>query len=164
MDGGYAALAFVGGDESNEQSMMRSRFFEESAAACGVERALCFSSDFSESEGKVITRRMLRSVPHPIGVVYENNSLALGGLAAAAEEGVKVPHQMGIVTWEDSALCRVTEPTLSAVVRLPEVIGEEGAKIMARLLRENATEATSIRVGHLQVRASSRRSVPSPLA
>lgn len=154
---GYRSLAFVCGDENNQQSLSRAGAFEECARKHGIEKVFSFTSDYSEDAGKVITRRLLRSMPMPVGVVYENVALAIGGRLAAAEEGLSVPGDMGIISWEESSVCRVTDPPMSAVARSPEVLGEEAAKTMIRLLREDEAEVNSVRVGHLQVRASSMR-------
>jgi DNA-binding LacI/PurR family transcriptional regulator len=57
--------------------------------------------------------------------------MALAGLAVAAEMGVPVPERLSIVAWDDSLLCRLVHPPLTAVgLDIPSY----GAEVARRLL------------------------------
>src|SRR5690606_39639736 len=53
----------------------------------------------------------------PTAIVYDNDVMAVAGLSAARQAGLAVPADLSIVSWEDSTLCRVTHPTLTALSR-----------------------------------------------
>lgn len=42
--------------------------------------------------------------------------MAVAGVATATELGFSVPADVSVVAWEDSALCRMVKPWLSALV------------------------------------------------
>ncbi|ROS54505.1 LacI family DNA-binding transcriptional regulator [Frigoribacterium sp. PhB24] len=64
----------------------------------------------------------------PTAVVFDNDLMALGGLAEARRLGLNVPGDLSIVAWDDSAQCQLSEPALSAlshdVQRIGEMVGE----------------------------------------
>ena len=64
----------------------------------------------------------------PTAVVFDNDLMALGGLAEAQRRGLSVPGDLSIVAWDDSAQCQLSEPPLSAlshdVQRIGEMVGE----------------------------------------
>ena len=51
----------------------------------------------------------------PTAVVYDNDLMAIGGLAAAKELGVAVPDQLSVIAWDDTAVARLATPPLSVV-------------------------------------------------
>ena len=64
----------------------------------------------------------------PTAVVFDNDLMALGGLAEAQRRGLSVPGDLSLVAWDDSAQCQLSEPPLSAlshdVQRIGEMVGE----------------------------------------
>lgn len=47
--------------------------------------------------------------------MYDNDIMAVAGLSVAAEMGLRVPDDVSLLVWDDSQLCRLTHPTLSAM-------------------------------------------------
>lgn len=58
----------------------------------------------------------------PTANVYDNDVMAVAGLSVAAETGLRVPEDGSLPAWDDSQLCRLTHPTLSAM-------SHEGARV-----------------------------------
>ncbi len=61
------------------------------------------------------TRGLLGRGAAPSAIVYDNDVMALAGLGVAAELGVPVPARLSLLAWDDSALCRLAHPPLSAM-------------------------------------------------
>ncbi|MFE9023449.1 substrate-binding domain-containing protein [Streptomyces sp. NPDC007808] len=53
---------------------------------------------------------------------------AVAGLSVAAERGLRVPADVSPPAWDDSQLCRLTHPTLSAMSHDLHGFGAEGAR------------------------------------
>ncbi|MEV6952950.1 LacI family DNA-binding transcriptional regulator [Streptomyces sp. NPDC051183] len=83
----------------------------------GPDRVRSVLTDYSDAEGAAATRRILAEPEPPTALVYDNDVMAVAGIAVAAELGIPVPGRLSIVAWDDSALCRVTHPRLTALVR-----------------------------------------------
>ncbi|MEU9143502.1 LacI family DNA-binding transcriptional regulator [Streptomyces sp. NPDC048349] len=83
----------------------------------GPDRVRSVVTDYSDAEGAAATRRVLAEPEPPTALVYDNDVMAVAGIAVAAELGIPVPGRLSLVAWDDSALCRVTHPRLTALVR-----------------------------------------------
>jgi DNA-binding LacI/PurR family transcriptional regulator len=58
---------------------------------------------------------LLAGAERPTAIVYDNDIMAVAGLAVAVAAGLGVPADVSLLAWDDSPLCRVTHPTLSAM-------------------------------------------------
>ncbi|MFJ3913181.1 LacI family DNA-binding transcriptional regulator [Streptomyces vinaceus] len=90
---------------------------EARARGLGPEHVRSVVTDYSDTEGAAATRRVLAEPGPPTALVYDNDVMAVAGIAAAAELGIAVPGRISVVAWDGSALCRVTHPRLTALVR-----------------------------------------------
>ncbi|MCO6010293.1 LacI family transcriptional regulator [Actinoallomurus purpureus] len=127
---GHRRIARVAGPPELRHTAARGAAFEAAAAALGIAPA-SVATDYTGEEGARATRRLLASPAPPTAVVYDNDVMALAGLAVAAEMGVPVPDRLSIVAWDDSVLCRLVHPPLTAVgLDIPSY----GAEVARRLL------------------------------
>ncbi|MEU2583674.1 substrate-binding domain-containing protein [Streptomyces avermitilis] len=55
--------------------------------------------------------------------MYDNDIRAVAGLSVAAEMGLSVPGDVSLLARDDSQLCRLTHPTLSAIAMSHDVYG-----------------------------------------
>ncbi|WP_425552280.1 LacI family DNA-binding transcriptional regulator [Dactylosporangium maewongense] len=90
------------------------------------------AADYTGDAAAQATRRILSGKQRPTAIVYDSDVMALAGLGVAAEMGVRVPHEVSMLAWEDSPLCEVVHPALTVLRRN---IADYGARA-ARLLLE----------------------------
>ncbi|WP_284749410.1 LacI family DNA-binding transcriptional regulator [Amycolatopsis sp. RTGN1] len=77
-------------------------------------------------------RQILTSHPRPTALLCDTDVLAVAALVAARELGLAVPGDLSVVSWDDSVLCHLVRPALSAIRRpLPELGG-----LAASMLRD----------------------------
>src|ERR1039458_7375768 len=62
-------------------------------------------------------RTLLRGKRPPTAIIYDNDVMAVSGLGAAQRMGVQVPADLSIVAWDDSPLCQLVHPPLTALSR-----------------------------------------------
>ncbi|MGP4111192.1 LacI family DNA-binding transcriptional regulator [Streptomyces sp. 4N509B] len=134
-DLGHRRLARVAGPAHLRHTRIRTTAFEQVTAAMGLS-GRTVEADYSGESGSAATRRLLAAPPaaRPTAIVYDNDVMALSGLAAAQSLGLDVPGELSIVAWDDSALCELVRPSLTALSR---DIAAHGAHA-ARLLRQAA--------------------------
>ena len=111
---GHRRIAQVSGPTSLRHTKERSVALVESCAAAGIE-SVVVEGDYTERSGTELTGRLLRSAEPPTSILYDNDLMALGGLAAAASLGIDVPTQVSMVAWDDSSLCRLATPPLTVL-------------------------------------------------
>ncbi|KOU80914.1 LacI family transcriptional regulator [Streptomyces sp. XY593] len=113
---------------------MESLRAEAERRGLGPDHVRSVVTDYSDAEGAAATRRVLAEPRPPTALVYDNDVMAVAGSAVAAELGIPVPHRLSIVAWDDSALCRVTHPRLTALVRDTAGFGRLAAEELLSVL------------------------------
>ncbi|GGR19660.1 LacI family DNA-binding transcriptional regulator [Streptomyces griseomycini] len=115
---GHRRIARVGGAAALGHTSIRTAAFDEAVRALEPPaRAWQTATDFSGDAGARATRSLLAAAPpeRPTAIVYDNDIMAVAGLSVAAEMGLRVPADVSLLAWDDSQLCRLTHPTLSAM-------------------------------------------------
>ncbi|MFF5778806.1 LacI family DNA-binding transcriptional regulator [Streptomyces virginiae] len=116
---GHRRIVHVAGLPGLAHTVRRMESLRSEAARRGLgpDQVRSVFTDYSDTEGAAATRRVLAEPEPPTALVYDNDVMAVAGSAVAAELGIPVPGRLSIVAWDDSALCRVTHPRLTALVR-----------------------------------------------
>ncbi|MDO5671353.1 MAG: LacI family DNA-binding transcriptional regulator [Actinomycetaceae bacterium] len=134
---GHKNIAYVAGIMGLEYSLARASAFEVSCGEAGIEtRAL--STDYTEESGQVVTRHMITSADPPTAIVYDNEILALGGMSAIEQEGLRIPQDIAVVSLEDAPLCKVANPTITALNRDPIEMGAMAATMLLEYLERGS--------------------------
>ncbi|NLT55319.1 MAG: LacI family transcriptional regulator [Actinomycetales bacterium] len=135
---GHRRIARVGGPPEMRHTAVRTEAFEQAARRLHLESAPTVDTDFSDDVGARATRALLSSPNRPTAVIYDNDVMAVAGMAVTAEMGLSVPADVSLVAWDDSPLCRLTHPPLSAMSR---DVAAYGAHAIRRLLEIVAGDA-----------------------
>jgi DNA-binding LacI/PurR family transcriptional regulator len=128
---GHRRIVRVAGPDTFVHTRIRSKAFTEAAARLGLRDARAVHADYSDEAAARVTRRVLTGAEPPTAMVFDNDVMAVSALAVAHELGIPVPDRLSIVAWDDSALCRLVRPALTAVRR---PIAERGATAVRLLL------------------------------
>ena len=63
--------------------------------------------------------------------------MAIAGMSVAQEMGLRVPAEVSIVAWDDSPLCQLTHPALTALSRdIPGYGGHAARRLLAAIAGE----------------------------
>lgn len=90
--------------------------------------AVSVEADYTSEHGADATRELLESVTAPTAILYDNDLMAVSGLSAAQRMGVEVPRDLSIIAWDDSVLCELVHPALTALHRDIVAVGVEAAR------------------------------------
>ncbi|MFG2348178.1 LacI family DNA-binding transcriptional regulator [Streptomyces phaeochromogenes] len=129
---GHRRVARVGGAAALGHTAIRTAAFDEAARVLGLAGAQQVATDFSGDAGARATRSLLTAAAgdRPTAIVYDNDIMAVAGLSVAAEMGLSVPGDVSLLAWDDSQLCRLTHPTLSAMSHDVHGFGAEVARTL----------------------------------
>lgn len=125
---GHRRIARVGGLPNLLHTEIRTEAFGDVCRRLGLDRCVTVPSDYTGEEGARITRRLLSSPERPTAVIYDNDVMAVAGLAVAQEMGLAIPAELSIVAWDDSPLCRLVHPPLTALSRDIPAYGANAAR------------------------------------
>jgi DNA-binding LacI/PurR family transcriptional regulator len=127
---GHRVVARVAGPPDHGQVWIRDQAFATASRRLNLDIQVVHT-DFSGEQGAAATRELLADGIRPTAIVYDNDLMAVAGLAVVQELGLRSPEDVTLVAWDDSTLCRVTHPTLTA---LSQNIVAYGAEVTHRLL------------------------------
>ncbi|MGW0191573.1 LacI family DNA-binding transcriptional regulator [Streptomyces sp. NPDC003362] len=129
---GHRRIARVGGAAALGHTALRTAAFDEATRQLALAGAWQVATDFSGEAGARATRSLLTASPpdRPTAIVYDNDIMAVAGLSVAAEMGLRVPEDVSLLAWDDSQLCRLTHPTLSAMSHDVHGFGAEVARTL----------------------------------
>ncbi len=111
------------------------------AAGAGAREELVAAGDFTEEGGRRAMRELLARCPEVDGVFAASDVMAAGARAVLREAGRRIPDDVALIGFEDSAIARHMDPPLTSV-RQPT---EEMGRTMARVLLEEIAERDSVR-------------------
>ncbi|MEU2870883.1 LacI family DNA-binding transcriptional regulator [Streptomyces olivoreticuli] len=131
---GHRRITHVAGLPELAHTRRRMACLRTEAERRGLPDVTSVTTDYSDAQGAEATRRLLSGPQPPTAIVYDNDVMAVAGLAVAAERGVSVPGELSIVAWDDSVLCRSTHPALTALTRDTPAFGRQAAQLLAALL------------------------------
>ncbi|MFJ9815156.1 LacI family DNA-binding transcriptional regulator [Streptomyces sp. NPDC101151] len=151
---GHRRIVHIAGLPGLAHTQRRVATLRAEAERRGLGEVRSVTTDYSDTEGAAVTRRVLRGSPPPTALIYDNDVMAVAGLAAAAELGFRVPQDVSLVSWEDSALCRMVTPRLSALSRDSAEFGRTAARELMALLDGEAARAVGVPVPRLTGRGS----------
>src|SRR5690606_9305209 len=125
---GHRRIGQIQGLPALRHTRVRAEAFLSVCRRLGLGEAVGESTDYSGEQGAAATRRLLSTHPAPTALIYDNDILAIAGLAVAQEMGVSVPADLSIVAFDDSPLCRLVHPPLTALTRDIPAYGAEAAR------------------------------------
>lgn len=128
---GHRRIARVSGVERYRHTVTRTQAFAQATARLKLTDTATVSGDFTADLGSSATRALLTRPDRPTAIVYDDDVTAVAGLAVAHELGLRVPEDVSLVAWDDSALCRLVHPQVTAMSR--DVVGF-GKHLISRLM------------------------------
>ncbi|HJE52500.1 MAG TPA: substrate-binding domain-containing protein [Tessaracoccus flavescens] len=121
-------MAHVPGRAELVHTVRRSEEFVRRCTELDIEICPVHATDYTEAAGRAATADLLSLDRQPTGIIYDNEVLTMGGLAALAAAGVR--GSIAIASFEDSPLCRIVQPSVTAFTRDPLVMGAEATELL----------------------------------
>jgi DNA-binding LacI/PurR family transcriptional regulator len=154
---GHRRIARVAGPPGLLHTELRGRAFDEVAARLELESAVTLITDYSPEQGAQVTRRLLSAATRPTAILYDNDVMAVAGTSVAHEMAVDVPQDLSIVAWDDSVLCEIVHPALTALKRDIVAYGTHAAERLLELLGGAAVPDLEDAMPRLVARGSTAR-------
>jgi DNA-binding LacI/PurR family transcriptional regulator len=151
---GHRRIGHVTGMTDLWHTRLRNEALAEAAARAGVE-SFTVAADYTAEAGALATRRLLESADRPTAVIYDNDLMAVSGLGEAQRMEVPVPGELAIAAWDDSVLCRLVNPPISALTHDVAAYGAHAARALLERASGGDPGSRVERAAVLSVRESS---------
>jgi DNA-binding LacI/PurR family transcriptional regulator len=125
------------------------------AAGLAADPGLVEPGDFTEEGGAAATARLLERPGPPVDAIFAASDLmAAGALRALRAAGRRVPEDVAVVGFEDSAVARYAQPPLTTVRQPIEEMGRQATRLLMGRMAGEAGGMHLVLDTELVVRAS----------
>ena len=150
---GHRWVAYLSGPSGLLHEERRDLLVRTAAARTGMV-VETVEGDYTMGTAERLVTERLRRGPGPTAWVASNDVMALGAVRAAAREGVDVPGGLSVVSWDDSLLCEIGAPPITALDRHPRDFGRRCAQALLAEIAGDPVDDAVAPPSELRVRAS----------
>jgi len=149
-------IAFLRGPEGNEDSLLREQGYREALAGHGIpfDPALIGDGEFYAGPARATVDRWLAEGLEFDAIFAGDDGSASGALAALAQAGKRVPHDISLVGFDDAPVARYLSPQLTTVRAPSDQVGREAIRQLVRLIETGNAEPMTILPTELVIRQS----------
>jgi LacI family repressor for deo operon, udp, cdd, tsx, nupC, and nupG len=160
LEGGRTRVAVLGGEDTSADATTRLRLkgYRLALAAAGLQATELHvrTDDYGREGARVAVRTLLDGPAPPDAVLCLSDELAAGALRELYEQGVRVPHDVALVGFDDSDGSRYLIPSLTSVRQDRVETARVALEILLRRIGGSQEAPTDTTVPHeLVVRESS---------
>ncbi|WP_200954598.1 substrate-binding domain-containing protein [Rhizobacter sp. Root1221] len=133
LETGHKRIAFVGGAAKVKQVEDRLKGAQRAIRRSGkvdIEFGVHVAPSLNTVGGIAAARQLLAMRPRPTAVFCVNDLIALGVLQVALEMGLRIPHDVAIVGYDDIEYAAAVSHPLSSVRQPRRLIGQTAAKLL----------------------------------
>ena len=135
----------------------RTRGYHAALAAAGLmpDPELVIESNFDVDGGRAAAAALLELAEPPTAIFAFNDQLAIGAMQTALARNLRVPEDLSIVGFDDTAEAELVTPALTTVRQPLAEMGRMGVSLLTRLLENHQLEAVHVELAtELIVRGS----------
>lgn len=150
---GHRDIAHVSGPFTFIHEQLRVRMLREYAGQRGM-TVRHVEGSYRYDDGAELTRKLLTDADPPTAIVLGNDLMAVAALRVALDLGTAVPGEVSILAWDDSPLCELSRPGLTAIDQKTMERGRAAADLLLRIAGGVSGRHEQAPAGELRARES----------
>lgn len=158
---GHRVIGRVSGPEQLLHTQTRSVAFADAIASAGAVGHTTVG-DYSAVSGVAGIHDLLARQEPPTAVLFDNDMMAVAGLDAAQRAGLSVPSDLSVLAWDDSTLCRLASPPLSAMSHDVRELGSLAATALLTVIGGGEPQDVTAPLAEFIARGSTAAPPASP--
>lgn len=135
---GHQRIAHVAGADRYVHSRVRRDAWADEMSQLGLAPGPIVGADFTGASGARATHELLDHPQPPTSIIYANDIMAIAGISAAIDRGVRVPHDLSIVGFDDIPLAPYVIPPLTTVRQDVFQWGNACARALVSIVEDEA--------------------------
>jgi DNA-binding LacI/PurR family transcriptional regulator len=122
---GHTAIGFIGGPMDLASARVRRHAFDDSMKRkrLKLDADLIEEGNHRMDGGRDAMMRLLSRKTRPTAVLASNDLTAIGAMGAISKHGLKIPHDISVIGFDDIELSAFTQPALTTVRLSRQEIG-----------------------------------------
>ncbi|MFC3884457.1 LacI family DNA-binding transcriptional regulator [Bacillus songklensis] len=139
---GHKRIGFISGPLGGVLGQDRLKGYCQAMAQYNlmVEPILVQEGDFSYESGFNMMMKFLALNNPPTAVFVANDEMAFGVLKAAKSKGLRVPHDLSVMGFDDIKFSSIIEPALTTIEQPAFEIGTKAMELLLRLMNKEEVE------------------------
>ena len=135
IDLGHRRIGFIKGAAGHAATEDRLRAFLDEMTQQGVEvdRSLIYPGAFTYESAEISARELLSLPNRPSAIFASNDEMAMAVLAVARRMGLRVPYDLSLAGFDDTAISRMVWPQITTVRQPVKQIGWTAADLLISL-------------------------------
>jgi LacI family transcriptional regulator len=101
-----------------------------------LEDGLIVGDNFSERNGYVSAKLLLKQTIRPTAIFSVGNLLTLGALQAIAEEGLKIPDDISLVSFDEQPYSAILSTPMTTIAQQNEKMGQIAVSLLFRQIKD----------------------------
>ncbi|KQV13295.1 MULTISPECIES: LacI family DNA-binding transcriptional regulator [unclassified Kitasatospora] len=158
---GHRRIARVAGLPALDHTQVRIAAFREAVLRHGLSEPQVVETDYTAEEGAQATRALLSRRDRPTAILFDNDVMALAAINVAQEMGIAVPGELSIVAGDDSQLCVLVRPALTALSWDIQAYGLHTAQVLLDMIDGRPPRSHQENTARLVVRGSTAAAPPA---
>ena len=133
---GHSRIAFIGGRAELDSSLLRENGYRDAMAAAGLEipEGYVRESRYDPDIAEAIALDMLSLPQRPTAIFAANDVTAIRVLGAATMVGLRVPHDVSVIGFDDIPQASLVSPTLTTVRQPLGAMGQAAMEMLLEIL------------------------------
>ena len=134
---GYKKIAIISGFTDRTTGRERLKGYSMALKDSGIKEdsSLVKIGNFKKESGISLTKELLSADNRPDAIFVTNIDMALGSLIVLKENGIKVPDDMAIMSFDDPEWATINDPPLTAVAQPVYQLGKNAAEKLISKIR-----------------------------
>ncbi|MFG6120036.1 LacI family DNA-binding transcriptional regulator [Thalassobacillus sp. B23F22_16] len=136
---GHEKIGYIGGDTHFEVTTARLAGFQQAVVAYGIDIPNRFYKNIQLSSGdaKKVVGELLGVDEPPTALIVTDDFNALTVMLALQEQGIRIPEEMSVISFNNTIISRLANPPLTTVDTQPYQLGYESADCLVGQLRSD---------------------------
>jgi LacI family transcriptional regulator len=145
---GHRRIGFIGGRPDTKSAIRRLEGYKDSLASAGIayDPALVEDGDYTRERGLEAARTLLNRPDRPTAIFAANDKTAMGVMDAAQELGLRIPHDLSVIGFDNIPEAMQVTPKLTTVDQSIQEMGTLATRLLISLLRGETPEQTIVKI------------------
>ena len=128
---GHRHIACIQGVSTSEPNKKRVSGYLDALRKIGCEdKATVTGHEFSLQNGYEETKKLLKADPRPTAILALSNTIGLGVIKAIREEGLRIPEDISLVSYDNNVYMDFLVPAVTRVSQPVEDMGRHAARLL----------------------------------
>ncbi|URQ60888.1 LacI family DNA-binding transcriptional regulator [Pantoea alhagi] len=131
---GHREIALLAGPRSSVSARLRFEGWQQMLAQHQLQATAVMEGDWSALSGYQQVTRLLNEGPQPGAILVANDQMALGALRAITEAGLKVPNDISVIGYDDTADSACFIPPLTTIKQDFRMLGKNSVERLVEMI------------------------------